>query len=188
MSGVEIIGLLLGGLPFVISAAEDYRRGFEPFLKWHRYKREFRSFVNSVDLEKRMFDGLLRQLLEFSDIPLEEKQLLLTGTSPGKWSQEETATALKVRLGDSYLSCMYLLEKMEEDMLELQKILSLKDGSVSNLTSTEVAELIIDVLIGGLGKAWRRQVELSKKENLSQLQQKRSCNHCLNGKEQQEIS
>jgi hypothetical protein len=44
--------------------------------------KEFRNFVNSVDLEKRMFDGLLRRLLEFSDIPLEEKQLLLTGTDP----------------------------------------------------------------------------------------------------------
>lgn len=130
MSGVEIIGLLLGGLPLVISAAEDYRRGFEPFLKWHRYKREFRSFVNSVDLEKRMFDGLLRRLLEYADIPLEEKQLLLTGTDPELWRREKTVKALKVRLGGSYPSCMYILEKMEEDMLELQKMLSLKNGSV----------------------------------------------------------
>jgi hypothetical protein len=144
MSGAEIIGLLLGGLPLVISAAEDYRRGFEPLLKWHRYKREFRNFVNSVDLEKRMFDGLLRRLLEFSDIPLEEKQLLLTGTDPEAWRQKDTVEALKVRLGDSYLSCMYILGKMEEDMLELQRMLSLRDGTVSKRISSRKVMPIVD--------------------------------------------
>jgi hypothetical protein len=169
MSGVEIIGLILGGLPLVISAAEDYRRGFEPFLKWHRYKREFRNFINSVDLEKRMFDGLLRRLLEFSDIPLEEKQLLLTGTHPEAWRQTDTVEALKLRLGDSYLSCMYILEKMEEDMLELQKMLSLRDGTVSKCNSLRKIKLTIDLAIGGLGKARRRQMELSEKKDCPQL-------------------
>jgi len=131
MSGIEIIGLILGGLPLVISAAEDYKRGFEPFLKWHRYKREFRSFVNSVDLEKKMFDGLLDRLLKYTNLPLDEKQLLLSGNDPEAWCREDTVNALKVRLGDSYISCMYILETMKEDMIKLQDIMSLKDGSVS---------------------------------------------------------
>jgi len=131
MSGVEIIGLILGGLPLVISAAEDYRRGFEPFLKWHRYKREFRNFINSVDLEKQMFDGLLQRLLEYSDLSMNEKQMLLTEPDTKAWAEEKTINALKVRLGESYPSCMFILQKMEEDMLELQKMLCLKDGSVS---------------------------------------------------------
>jgi hypothetical protein len=142
MSGIEIIGLILGGLPLVITAAEDYKRGFEPFLKWHRYKRQFRDFTNSVALEKQMFDGLLRRLLEYSDIPLDEKQLLLTGSDPEAWRRVETVKALKIRLGESYISCMYILKTMEEDLLELQKMMSLKDGSVSTGTSSRKAELI----------------------------------------------
>jgi len=131
MSGIEIIGLILGGLPLVISAAEDYRRGFEPFLKWRRYKREFRTFINSVSVEKQIFGGLLRRLIEYSDIPLEERELLLTGTDPEVWHSEKTVKALKMRLGESYVTCMYILKTMEEDLLELQKMMSLKDGSVS---------------------------------------------------------
>jgi uncharacterized protein YhdP len=174
MSGVEIISLILGGLPLVISAAEDYRRGFEPFLKWHRYKREFRNFINSVDLEKQMFDGLLRRLLEFSDLTVEEKQTLLVGNDAKAWREEKTIEALRVRLGDSYPSCMYILQKMEEDMLDLQTMLSLKDGSVSTGPPFVVLDSIMMSFLGGLGQTWRRQMELPKKKNISQLQQERS--------------
>jgi hypothetical protein len=145
MSGVEIIGLILGGLPLVISAAEDYRRGFEPFLKWRRYKREFRSFINSVSVEKQIFSALLRRLVEYSDIPLDDRELLLTGTDPEAWHSENIVKALKVRLGDSYVSCMYILKTMEEDLLELQKMMSLKDGSVSTGQHSPEVVLIIDM-------------------------------------------
>jgi hypothetical protein len=152
MSGIEIIGLILGGLPLVISAAEDYRQGFEPFLKWRRYKREFGTFINPVALEKQMFDGLLRRLLEYSDIPLDERQLPLTGADTEAWHTETTVKALKMRLGDSYVSCMYILKTMEEDLLELQKMMSLKDGSVSGGTSTPKAELILYVKNRWIGR------------------------------------
>ncbi|RFU33868.1 hypothetical protein B7463_g2502, partial [Scytalidium lignicola] len=130
MSGVEIIGLILGGLPLVISVAEDYKKGFEPFLKWHRFKREFRTFINSIDLEKRMFDGLLDRLLKYTDLDPEEKLRLLTVPNYDGWSKAETIEALKARLGDSYVSCMFVLETMKEDMCKLQEMMSLKDGSV----------------------------------------------------------
>ena len=136
MSGIEVIGLVLGVLPLVISAAEDYKRGFEPFLKWHRYKREFRTFINSVDLEKQMFDGLLSQLLKYTDLPLDEKQRLLSGNDIEAWHREDTIKALKTRLGDSYQSCMFLFETMKEDMITLQTMMCLKDGSVSPVPSS----------------------------------------------------
>jgi hypothetical protein len=56
--------------------------------------------------------------------------MLLTDPYQG-WDRESTGKALKLRLGDSYRSCMYILETMKEDMLKLQTMMSLKDGSVS---------------------------------------------------------
>ena len=168
MSGIEIIGLILGGIPLVISAAEHYKEGFEPFLKWHRFKREFRGFVNSVDLEKRMFDGLLDRLLRYTDLPLEQKEMLLKDPYQG-WEWESTGKALKLRLGDSYRSCMYILETMKEDMLKLQTMMSLKDGSVSTETLYEM-QALITYLTGRLGEARRGQMELSKETNLTKLQ------------------
>lgn len=33
MSGVEIVGFVLGGFPLLISAAEHYKEGFEPLVR-----------------------------------------------------------------------------------------------------------------------------------------------------------
>jgi len=130
MSGFEIIGVVLGGLPLVIKAAEDYKKGLEPLAKWRKYKFEFRRFVNDVDIEKQGFDALVDRLLQYTDLSTEQKQMLLIGQDLDGWCHTEVDTALRRRLGDSYDACMYLLESMKGDLLRLQAMLSLKDGSV----------------------------------------------------------
>ena len=130
MSGFEIIGVVLGGLPLLISAAEDYREGFEPFLKWRRFRYEFRAFINNVDLEKQMFDALVVQLLEQTDLSGEQKQALSIGQDSDGWRRTEIKDALRKRLGDSCDVCIYLLEAIEQDFVKLQAMMSLKDGSV----------------------------------------------------------
>ena len=130
MSGFEIIGVVLGGLPLVIKAAEDYKKGLEPLVKWRKYKFEFRRFVNDVDIEKQGFDALVDRLLQYTDLSTEQKQKLLTGQYQDGWCHAEVDTALRRRLGNSYDACMYLLESMNADLLRLQAMLSLKDGTV----------------------------------------------------------
>jgi len=131
MSGFEIIGVVLGGLPLVIKAAEDYKKGLEPLVKWRRYKFEFRAFVNDVDIENTGFDALVDRLLQYTDLSTEQKELLLRGHDEDGWFQTEVDNALRQRLGDSYEACIYLLEAMKTDLFKLQDILCLKDGSVS---------------------------------------------------------
>jgi hypothetical protein len=130
MSGVEIIGLVLGVLPLVISAAEDYKKCFEPLERWRRFKFVFRDFITSVDIQRQMFQLLLKKLLIRVQLPPEEKQRLLTVPNYEGWSQPETVDAVRSRLGECYDTCMEILKAMEEDMQELQIMMSLKDGSV----------------------------------------------------------
>lgn len=136
MSGFEIVGVILGGLPLVIKAAQDYKKGLEPLAKWRRYKYEFRTFINDVDIEKQMFDALVDRLLQYTELSIEQKGLLLTGQDQDGWCGKEVDIALKHRLGESYRTCMYLLKEMEGDLFVLQTMLSLKDGSVSFLFTT----------------------------------------------------
>ena len=98
-----------------------------------------------------MFDGLLRRLLEFSDLSIHEKQMLLTEPDAKAWTERKIIDALIMRLGDSYLSCMYILQNMEDDMLELQKMLCLKDGSVSLGTPLQAIRLNSDVVARWIG-------------------------------------
>lgn len=131
MSGFEIVGVVLGGLPLVIKAAEGYKKGLEPMMKWHRYKLEFRAFVHDVDIERQMFEALVERLLQYTDLSMEQKDMLRKGEDLDGWCQAETEKALRKRLGESFDACKYLLEALKCDLIKLQTMLSLKDGSVS---------------------------------------------------------
>ncbi|KUJ19144.1 uncharacterized protein LY89DRAFT_683078 [Mollisia scopiformis] len=130
MSGVEVLGIVLGVLPLIISAAEDYKKGFEPLVRWKKFRFVFREFITSVDIQRQMFHLVLKRLLIRVPLPPEEKQKLSTVPNYQGWSQPATVDAMKVRLGDSYKACMEILRAMKEDMQELQTMMSLKDGSV----------------------------------------------------------
>lgn len=130
MSGIEIVGVVLGGLPLIISAAEHYKKGFEPLMRWKRFKFVFREFITSVDIQRQMFQLVLKKLLIRVQLPPEEKERLFTVPSYNGWTHPDTVNAMRQRLGDSYDACMDILRAMEKDMLELQVMMSLKDGSV----------------------------------------------------------
>jgi hypothetical protein len=130
MSGVEVIGLVLGVLPLVISAAENYKKCLEPLDRWRRFKFVFQDFITSVDIQRQMFQLVLKKLLIRVQLPAEEKQRLLTVPDYEGWSDPETVDAIRSRLGGSYDSCMEILRVMKEDMQELQVMMCLKDGSV----------------------------------------------------------
>jgi hypothetical protein len=78
-----------------------------------------------------MFEALVDRLLQYTDLSVEEKQMLLTGQDPDGWCRTETDKALRQRLGESFDACMYLLEAMKDDLSKLQAMMSLKNGSVS---------------------------------------------------------
>ncbi|CAG8953278.1 hypothetical protein HYFRA_00003485 [Hymenoscyphus fraxineus] len=131
MSGFEVVGVVLGGLPLLIKVAHDYREGFEPFVKWVRFKNDFRIFINDVDVEKQMFDNIVDRLLRYAELEEETKKGLLKGNDLEGWRTIEVQRALEKRLGDSCEACLYLLEAIGDDFEKLESIMSLKDGSVS---------------------------------------------------------
>ncbi|KFY16189.1 hypothetical protein V491_05411 [Pseudogymnoascus sp. VKM F-3775] len=130
MSGVEVIGLVLGGLPLIISTAEHYKEGFEILRRWKRFRFVFQDFITSVDTQLQMFRLVLRRLLTPVQLEPEEKQRLLTIRYYEGWHRSDVVEALRSRLGDSYNTCMDILRIINRDMEDLQGMMSLKDGSV----------------------------------------------------------
>lgn len=176
MSGVEVIGLVLGGLPLIISVGEHYKKGFEPLRRWKLFKLVFREFITAVDTQKQMFRLVLINLLAPVQLEPEEKQRLLTIANYEGWHRSDVVEALRSRLGNAHDACMGtsysrtkscslvlgcpgsriqasetaysslslslqldfcctnvaadILRTMNEDMVDLQAMMSLKDGTV----------------------------------------------------------
>lgn len=131
MSGVEIAGFVLAAFPLLISAGEHYREGFEPLVKWKKFRTDFIGFINRVDIEKQLFDDMLATFLISADVPEEEIQKFLTVQNYEGWQRQDLVRTLEKRLGSSYKVYMSEILTMNKLMEELAEILSLKNGDVS---------------------------------------------------------
>jgi hypothetical protein len=130
MSGVEIAGFVLGGFPLLISAAEHYKEGLEPLLKWKRFPTDFIGFIDAVDIERQLFDQMLERFLISSDIPSEELQAFMTVPDYAGWKREDLQELLRLRLGRSHPAFLSTIKIMKRLLEELQSILLLKNGEV----------------------------------------------------------
>jgi hypothetical protein len=141
MSGIEVVGLLLGVFPLLISAAEHYKEGFKPCVKWKRFRTEFIGFINAVDTQKLLFKKVLKRFLISAGIPDEEVDKFMTDPEYEGWKRGDTVIMLKERLGDSYEVYISTIKAMHDLMREIQKLLCLKNGEVSRSIRQSVALL-----------------------------------------------
>lgn len=129
MSGVEIAGFVLGGFPLLISAAEHYK-GFEPLVKWKRFRTDFIGFIDAIDIEKQLFNQMLERFLISADVPQEDLQSFMTIQDYEGWRREDLASVLETRLGPSYSTFLGTVKTMQKLMAELQDMLLLSNGKV----------------------------------------------------------
>ena len=57
MSGFEVTGIVLGVIPLIISAVENYEVTFQPFVTYCRYSKELREFRASLATQKQLFEN-----------------------------------------------------------------------------------------------------------------------------------
>lgn len=130
MSGIEVAGLVLGGFPLLISAAENYKKGFEPLVKWKRFRTEFIQFIDAVDIQKQLFNLTIECLLRSAGVEEDELQLFMEDASYEGWRRPILVQRLRLRLGPALDVFLSTANTMNGLMLELQALLLIKDGQV----------------------------------------------------------
>lgn len=130
----EVVGVIIGGIPLVLKAAEDYREAFEPHLRWVRFRKEFRRFINEVHVNWLLLDSSIERLLSYTELPSEQMNKLLSGESQELWRSTDVQMALERRLGTLYDTFLSLFREIEKDLRKLEAMLSLKNGSVGTPT------------------------------------------------------
>lgn len=129
MSGIEVAGLVLGSIPLIISALEDYADGVETIKKMIRYKKELRELVHDLQAEYCIFQDTCEWLLNGLTTTVELETLL---ENPEGWKRQELARSLEERLNSKYQVYMDRVTDMNETIQEFKAKLDLgKDGKVS---------------------------------------------------------
>lgn len=117
MSGVEtVVGLTLGVLPLLISAAEHYDDCLRPFIRYRNFAKEADRFRHLLGIQKTIFRNQCRILLE-EIIEHDVATTMLNGPSGANhplWSDVELEKDLCKLLGDSRETCITTIEMIEE--------------------------------------------------------------------------
>ena len=117
MSGLEIVGVILGVAPLIFSSIEYWKSGItgkEMRQLERRFKTQHNIFLNTIEeiFSPFVSDGQLIRLLE-------------NPTGPN-WQDPQMSASLKEHLGGSYESFEGIVEDVKNMMIELQETLDSK--------------------------------------------------------------
>jgi hypothetical protein len=146
MSGFEVVGVVLGVLPLVISALESYSDGIQTIRRMLGYKWELQLLITTLETEEVLFQNTCEVLIDGID-GAGEMELLLKNLGGQLWKSGELGRRLETRLSASYTVFFKRIVDMKDALESFKKRLGLgPDGKVSTCISfQETNGLILSI-------------------------------------------
>lgn len=140
MSGIEIIGVVLGAIPLVISGFEHYADGVRTIKVICGASREFKALSRKLGAEEVLYRNTLELLL--SDCLDLQKHNELTREPDGvAWEDLEVKAALQGRLQEAYDSFIEHVRSVAEALDEIKGRLQIGPSGKVHPLSYHIAEL-----------------------------------------------
>ena len=99
MSGFEIVGVILGALPLVISALEHYAQGVSTAKRFWQYKLELKSLLRQIKTENAIFINTCEALLT-GIVRVDQMTLFLKNPGGQVWRDPKIEKKLEESEGD----------------------------------------------------------------------------------------
>lgn len=131
MSGFEVLGVVLGVLPLLVSAAEHYEDICRPFVRYRDFHKGVQRFQSSLSTQRRIY--LNSSLLLLRHITDKDTATQILNSSAEM--NEELKEALANALGSSGEECMGIIQTINETLQKIhdEKFWELeKDDATSN--------------------------------------------------------
>ena len=117
MSGLEIVGVVLGALPLIISAFEHSQSLAKKWNLLANFNSENLKVWNDVKDEELMYrlqlQTLLAPLVRDGDMTKDRLETLLLSPRSDVWKDADLDAALRKRLGDTYDRYMGNVEEIQ---------------------------------------------------------------------------
>ncbi|KAI8310682.1 hypothetical protein K4K61_000285 [Colletotrichum sp. SAR11_59] len=117
MSGFEVAGVVLGTIPLVISALEQYQKGISTMRKWRNYQRELRSLIWNLETER------IESMVEDPFGPA--------------WHEDTIQAKIKTRLWRSFSVFENTIKEIEKATKEMMTQLNVQSGGNVSISSLE---------------------------------------------------
>lgn len=119
MSGAEVVSLVLGVLPLIISAAEHYEDVFKPIKRYRNFAPEVKLFQQAVGTQKTIFRNECHLLLATLTSRQMARAMLKEHTHPS-WIDPELDEKFASQLGESGSACKCIVTTIEINLQEIE--------------------------------------------------------------------
>lgn len=132
MSGFEIAGAVLGGLSIISDCAEIYKVQFKSLEDWFEFGNSFMLFIDTIQEQMMRYEGSLRTLLQPLIPDTEVLDRVLKDPQDPLWLDDSSDLSLKLneRLGNQHGRFLRIVDRFEEVLKALRKLLQIEDGKV----------------------------------------------------------
>ena len=143
MSGVEILGVLLGALPLCISAMEHYRSTIKTTSIFRRTRRAYNQDLRSMEDCRLSISLIVQQVLlplqNAGMLTLPQYQILLASPGGPAWRDPQIDQSLREALGECYDSCMYNLTDMQDLAQELCRACGVSNSQFQEMLNNQAS-------------------------------------------------
>jgi len=113
MTGIEVVGLVFGTLPLLISAAEHYEDVFRPFKRYRKFAPELESYQQQLGTQKTIFRNECHLLLATLTDGQTARHMLKERKHP-LWLDPDMDEQFAHQLGDSGDSCRTIIASIQD--------------------------------------------------------------------------
>ncbi|KAL1392316.1 hypothetical protein HDK64DRAFT_250669 [Phyllosticta capitalensis] len=133
MSGIEVAGLVLGALPLIIKAMEQYADGVTTVKKFVFYKGPLEDLSLELRVQYVICQNTCEELLGGIAAPGDIAGLL-QDVDGDLWERQDLKPAIRQRLGRSYEEFVATIIRMEEVIKEIANKLKLNQAYHANIS------------------------------------------------------
>ncbi|CAG8972378.1 hypothetical protein HYALB_00007131 [Hymenoscyphus albidus] len=126
---MEVLSLVIGIVPLLVSAVENYEVTFEPFVIFCRYSKEMKNFKTKLEVQQRVFLNECQLLLRMVG-----GELVVIQKDPNHHHRSDSGVSeqLAELIGSSYDSCRSIVVLMNETLEKIKKETSGFDDVLDN--------------------------------------------------------
>jgi hypothetical protein len=124
VTGVEAAGLVLGAIPLIISALENYENLSAPTNAFIHWKRHLGRLIRELYSIHTSYEQAVRLLLKpFAD--LADQTTMMEDPQSKLWREGDVANGLRERLGPVYGPFIITIDEVSEILVEIAACLNI---------------------------------------------------------------
>ncbi|KAF8249178.1 hypothetical protein K440DRAFT_622544 [Wilcoxina mikolae CBS 423.85] len=124
MTGFEVVGVVLGSIPLLISALEHYSEGLSTMNDMREYESVFENLLTAFNTGLAIYRNSCEELLSPLLLPDNKFNDLLENRSDA-WEDSELEMSLKERLGRDYQTYKHAVGRLDKKIILFGKKLKL---------------------------------------------------------------